>query len=120
MPSPHRHAPRDCPVCGDGLALTRLTCESCGTELSGSFEACEFCALTPEDRELLRVFLASRGNMKDLERHLGVSYPTARSRFDALLGRLGIEKAGPDPRVELLEALARGDVDVDEVERRLG
>lgn len=116
----HHHPPRDCPVCGDTLALTRLTCDSCGTELSGSFHGCEFCSLTTEDRELLRVFLASRGNMKDLERHLGVSYPTARSRFDALLGRLGIEKPGPDPRVELLEALARGDVEIDEVERRLG
>jgi hypothetical protein len=115
----HHQAPRDCPVCGQGLALTRLSCESCGTELSGSFEACEFCALNKDDREILRVFLASRGNMKDLERHLGVSYPTARSRFDGLLGKLGIDRGGPDPTVELLESLARGEVDIDEAERRL-
>lgn len=121
MPTAHRHPPRDCPVCGDALLLTRLSCESCGTELSGSFEACEFCSLGADDREVLRVFLSSRGNMKELERHLGVSYPTARSRFDALLGRLGYERpAAPDPRVELLEALARGEVDIDEVEQRLG
>ena len=116
--SEHR-PPRDCPVCGDGLALTRLSCSSCGTELSGAFEACEFCALNAEDRELLRVFLSSRGNMKDLERHLGVSYPTARARFDTLLGKLGIERPAPDPDVELLESLARGDVDVDEALHRL-
>ena len=120
MPS-HRHAPRDCPVCGDRLALTRLSCDQCGTELSGAFEACEFCTLSSEDREVLRVFLASRGNMKELERHLGVSYPTARARFDVLLGKLGIAKpaASNGPRLEVLDELARGDIDIDEALRRL-
>ncbi len=119
-----RRAPRDCPVCGAGLEVTRLSCPGCATELSGSFASCEFCSLGPEDRELLRVFLASRGNMKDLERHLGVSYPTARARFDGLLGRLGIDTkpvAGTAPdRVALLEELARGAIDVDEALGRLG
>jgi hypothetical protein len=59
--------------------------------------------------------------MKDLERHLGVSYPTARARFDALLARIGIERpAGPSPKIELLEQVARGELDVDEAMRRLG
>jgi hypothetical protein len=120
-PTPeHRHAPRDCPVCGDRLALTKLSCDECGTELAGHFEACEFCSLPPDDREVLRVFLMSRGNMKELERHLGVSYPTARARFDALLGRLGLDRPVPAPsRLDLLEQLASGDIDVDEALRRL-
>jgi hypothetical protein len=115
-----RTAPRDCPVCSGKLALTQLSCRDCGTGLSGAFESCEFCALAKEDRQLLRVFLASRGNMKELERHLGVSYPTARSRFDALLARLGLsDKATPDVRLSTLEQLARGEIDIDEAERRL-
>lgn len=116
--TPHypRSAPRDCPVCGERLALTRLSCRSCGTEIAGDFEACEFCSLGAEDRQLLRHFLASRGNMKELERHLGVSYPTARARFDQLLSRLGLaaERPAAPPRVELLERLARGEIDIDE------
>ena len=87
-----RRPPLNCPVCNERLALTRLTCPSCDTELSGGFATCEFCVLSNEDREVLRVFLASRGNMKDLERHLGVSYPTARARFDALLSKIGIDR----------------------------
>ena len=115
-----RSAPRDCPVCGGHLALTRLSCRTCSTELSGSFDTCEFCSLGSEDRDVLRVFLTSRGNMKDLERHLGVSYPTARARFDALLGRLGLaDKAAPDPTLALLEQLARGEIGLDEADRRL-
>jgi hypothetical protein len=116
-----RHAPRNCPVCGERLALTRLGCQECGTELSGMFEACEFCALGPEDRDVLRVFLTSRGNLKELERHLGVSYPTARARFEALLAKLGLERpAPPPPDMDVLNALASGDIDVDEALRRLG
>ena len=75
-----RRPPANCPVCSSRLALTRLSCPSCETELSGAFAQCEFCVLSDEERDVLRVFLASRGNMKELERHLGVSYPTARAR----------------------------------------
>jgi hypothetical protein len=121
-----RRPPHDCPVCGETLALTRLSCQACGTELSGDFQACEFCALGDDDRQLLRVFLASRGNMKELQSFLKVSYPTARLRFDNLLARLGLDKdaaAEPAPasggRVDVLQALARGDIDLDEAERRL-
>ena len=123
----HRHRPpSDCPVCGARLALTRLGCPDCGSELAGEFEPCEFCGLSPADRELLLVFLQSRGNMKELERHLGVSYPTARARFDDLLGRLGLQpppdkavRAERAERSELLRSLARGDIDVDEAARQL-
>jgi hypothetical protein len=118
----NRRPPLNCPVCNERLALTRLTCPACDTELSGGFATCEFCVLSNEDREVLRVFLASRGNMKELERHLGVSYPTARARFDALLGRLGIDRPGGAPaptRVELMEQVARGEIDIEEALKRL-
>ncbi len=118
-----RRPPSNCPVCNHRLATTRLSCPECSTELSGAFTSCEFCVLSDEDRGVLRVFLASRGNMKDLERHLGVSYPTARARFDALLAKIGIDRgpATPSPtRVELMEQVARGEIDIDEAMQRLG
>jgi len=86
------------------------------------FTTCEFCGLTDDDREVLRVFLASRGNMKELERHLGVSYPTARGRFDSLLAKMGIERAPAAPassRLDLMEQVARGEIDVEEALQRL-
>jgi hypothetical protein len=78
--------------------------------------------LTDEDRDVLRVFLASRGNMKELERHLGVSYPTARARFDALLVKIGIERPAtpaPSARVELMEQVARGEISIEDALKRL-
>lgn len=115
-----RSAPRQCPVCADQLLLTRLSCPNCSTELSGRFASCEFCSLTSDDRQMLKVFLASRGNMKELERHLGVSYPTARLRFDALLAKLGIDRPPPAPNLDTLEALARGEINVDDALSRMG
>jgi hypothetical protein len=130
--------PRDCPVCSSRLETTQLGCPHCGTGLVGHFAPCDFCGLDDADLDMLKVFLASRGNMRDLERHLGVSYPTARARFDDLLRRLGLASspptagAAPDAaargasapseadRLATLRALARGDLDVDEARARFG
>lgn len=130
MPHRHHRSPRDCPVCGDRLRVTRLGCEACGTGLSGDFEPCEFCSLDSSDRDVLRVFLGSRGNIKELERHLGVSYPTARARFDDLIRKLGltapptppppVPPESPDPRLTTLQALADGKLDVEQARRLIG
>ena len=109
----HEHrAPSDCPVCGDRLATTRLGCASCGSELAGVFASCDFCALSAPDLEMLRVFLASRGNMREVEKHLGVSYPTARLRFAQLLGKLGVGDEQEPPagltREQILSEVASG------------
>ncbi|MBK8458969.1 MAG: DUF2089 domain-containing protein [Micropruina sp.] len=86
----------ECPVCAGQLITTRLGCHTCGTEVAGEFTSCDFCALDDKETELLRVFLASRGNLREVEKHLGVSYPTARLRFSQLLGKLGL---APEPEV---------------------
>jgi hypothetical protein len=68
------------------------------------------------------VFLQSRGNLREVERHLGVSYPTARARFDALLQRLGIQPVAeprPNPSLAVLDRLARGEIDVEAAMREL-
>lgn len=113
--------PSDCPVCSSRLSITRLGCHECGTELSGDFRLSPFAALSMADQEMLRVFLVSRGNMRELERHLGVSYPTARQRYAELLTRLGLEDddEAPIDRDKVLSDLAAGRISVDEAEESL-
>ncbi len=112
MTAPKYRAPADCPVCGGELVTTRVGCRSCGSELAGEFAQCDFCALNERDTELLRVFLASRGNLREVEKHLGVSYPTARARFTQLLTRLGLAGADTVPvamtRDQVLSEVASG------------
>jgi hypothetical protein len=78
-----------CPVCSSELAVTRLHCRSCGTTLEGEFSVGRFGRLTREQLALLESFLRSRGNLRDMERELGISYPTVRSRVEALVRALG-------------------------------
>jgi hypothetical protein len=119
----HQHrAPSDCPVCGDPLAVTRLGCASCGTELAGVFAPCEFCALDARETEMLRVFLSSRGNLREVEKHLGVSYPTARLRFSELLSKLGLSgdaEPGTLTRDQILSEVASGALTPAEAQRLL-
>lgn len=116
-------APRNCPVCTAVLSLTRLSCDECGTEMTGHFPTCEYCSLSKDDRATLRVFLASRGNMKEVERHLAVSYPTARQRFDQILAKLGLDaqadQAEGDTTKDVLRSLQNGEIDVAEALSRL-
>jgi hypothetical protein len=67
----------------------RLQCTSCGTAVEGHFELSKFSRLDPEQLAFLELFLKARGNIKEVERELGLSYPTVRARLDALLITLG-------------------------------
>lgn len=78
-----------CPVCSSELAVTRLHCRACGTTLEGEFSVGRFGRLSREQLALLESFLRSRGNLRDMERELGISYPTVRSRVEALVRALG-------------------------------
>lgn len=83
-----------CPVCAGELAVTRLHCRSCGTTLEGDFSVGRFGRLSREQLALLESFLRSRGNLRDMERELGLSYPTVRSRVEALVRSLGFGPRG--------------------------
>jgi hypothetical protein len=79
-----------CPVCSGELTIARLHCRSCGTALEGEFGVGRFGRLDREQLSLLESFLRSRGNLKEMERELGISYPTVRGRVDALVRALGL------------------------------
>jgi len=120
----HR-APVDCPVCAEALVTVRLGCPGCGTEIAGTFAPCRFCRLPVPQQQLLEVFLRSRGNMREVQAHLGVSYPTARQRYAELLQQLGLagadgSPAGADDEAGILADLAAGRITVEQAEELLG
>lgn len=123
-----------CPVCEGELLISRLHCRSCGTALEGEFGVGRFGRLSKEQLSLLESFLRARGNLKEMERELGISYPTVRARVDALVRALGLSdgeapveedeaveaeptvEAAPAPdaserRRQILERLSRGEID---------
>ena len=54
-----------------------------------SYKNNEFLDLDDDSLHLVRVFIACEGRIRDMERALGVSYPTVKSRLKALRERLG-------------------------------
>ena len=116
-----------CPVCGAELEITEIQCPSCHTKLSGHFDLCNFCKLPKEQRAFAEVFIKNRGNIRDVERELGISYPTVRSRLEALIRALGFEtqveerSAGSSAaqRREILDKLERGELTAQEATRLL-
>ena len=95
-----------CPVCSHELAVTRLHCVHCGTTLEGDFSVGRYGRLSREQLALLESFLRSRGNLREMERELGISYPTVRNRVEALVRALGLtdgEVAGPTMEAEVTE-----------------
>ena len=86
------HAPAQCPVCGERMLVTKLRCPHCGTELSGEFAPCRFCRLEEKHLQFVETFLRCRGSIKEVERALGVSYPTVKNMLDAALTALGLDE----------------------------
>jgi hypothetical protein len=82
--------------------------------MQGEFAPCPFCNLSGEDRRLFELFLQHRGNLKQVERDLGLSYPTIRQRVDDLLSRLGYPKERGRSRMEILRRLRAGEIEVSE------
>ena len=92
-----------CPVCEGELLISRLHCRSCGTALEGEFGVGRFGRLSKEQLALLESFLRARGNLKEMERELGISYPTVRGRVDALVRALGLADGDEAGELEIEE-----------------
>ena len=114
------HAPAQCPVCGERMLVTKLRCSHCGTELSGEFAPCRFCRLEEKHLQFVETFLRCRGSIKEVERALGVSYPTVKNMLDAALTALGLDEKPElralrekEERAEILQRLSDGEIDVD-------
>jgi len=116
-----------CPVCGEELSITQFHCTHCDTTIEGYFDNCKFCLLNHDQQDFVEIFLRVRGNIKEMERELGISYPTVRNRLEAILEALGyrvdrsekVDEATQEKRREILDALSRGELSAEEATRKL-
>jgi len=124
-----------CPICDQPTEITEVACSDCGIQIRGRFSASPYETLSREQKRFLETFLRCRGVLRDVEAALGISYPTVRSRLDALLATLGFdqedasaasqpqaspvtvkEKESADAsarRIEILAAISAGTMDAD-------
>jgi len=112
-----------CPVCNDRLKVVSLHCSQCNTKFEGSFHLDKFSYLSQEQKSFIEVFLKCRGNIKEVEKELNISYPTVRGKLDDVVQALGCtdttgRKASKN-RKEILEMLSEGEIAYDEAMRLL-
>jgi hypothetical protein len=107
-----------CPVCNGDTVVTKISCDNCNTTIEGEFTLCKFCKLTSEQKQFIDTFVKCRGNIKEMEKELGVSYPTVKNRLEDAAAALGHK---PEPQIEeygkkkeVLEKLNNGEISFDE------
>ena len=85
-----------CPSCLTDLEISVLRCPECGLELKNNFELSAFDRLNEEKAAFLMAFLRNRGNLKNLQSELQISYPLAKKKLNELLIALGITNKEPE------------------------
>ena len=106
-----------CPICSAKLKIIKLKCNKCGTVIENDFEFSKFEYLGEEHLNFMEVFLKCRGNIKDVEKELGISYPTVRAKLDEVVSALGynteVKKASVSNK-EILDMLEKGEISADQ------
>jgi hypothetical protein len=86
-----------CPSCDGNLTVARLQCPDCEISIDGDFAPPALLKLNGAQIDFVEVFIKNRGVIREVERELGVSYPTVRARLDDVITALGYSaKSAPD------------------------
>ncbi len=78
-----------CPVCSHTMKVTRLHCANCHTTIENDFQLSKLASLNREQYQFIEVFLKCRGNIKEVEKEMGISYPTVRGKLNDVVAALG-------------------------------
>lgn len=107
-----------CPACDGRLSPTVLSCGDCGTEIKGPIAPHPLFQLDSEMLHFLMVFIHCGGKIGDMEKALGISYPTVKSQLAKLQEKVAssIEKLSlqENSALEILNKIERGDLPFEE------
>ena len=103
-----------CPFCQGDFVVTEVHCQGCQTQIKGKFNVNRFHMFNPDDLFFIEMFLKNEGNIKLMEKDLGVSYPTVKNRLKSIVAALeyqGTHEHLPQ-RITILNDLSEGKIDV--------
>jgi hypothetical protein len=101
-----------CPVCNSNLEIIKLKCKKCNTIIDNEFELSKLAYLNNDELDFIEVFVKCRGNIKDVEKELGISYPTVRAKLDDVIASLGysVVKQKTTGSNEVIDMLEKGEI----------
>lgn len=110
-----------CPVCNGKLHVIKLKCYKCDTTIENNFILNKFDYLDKEQLSFLEIFIKCRGNIKDVEKETGISYPTVRAKLDEVIVSLGYGTSIKSGLLkdEILDMLDKGEITSDQAANML-
>ena len=115
-----------CPICHDKLVVKTLRCNHCDTEITGDFTLNPFDYLSKEQLDFALVFIKNQGNIKNIEKDLGISYPTVKKNIEELCRALNMkttvnnDMSLEELREDTKRRLKNGEITFEDAERILG
>lgn len=111
----------NCPFCRGDFLIKEVECQGCKAQIKGSFQVNRFHLFNPEDLFFIETFLKNEGNIKLMEKDLGISYPTVKNRLKNIITTLGyqMQEQSAKSRVKILSDLSQGAISVDEAMKSL-
>jgi hypothetical protein len=100
----------ECPLCKrKQLRIKKLACAGCGVSFEGDFYSSPLLNLSTKHQHFVELFILNSGSLKKMADSMGITYPTVRSRLDAVIEELKqqIEKTD-DYKNEILERVSQG------------
>ena len=103
-----------CPVCKSDLIITRYQCSNCQTRIEGNFSQTGFNELNSDQLEFIKLFLVSHGSIKEVEKRLGISYPTVKNRLSEIVQILKGDELEKPKSLDILQMIDQGGVSVED------
>lgn len=111
-----------CPQCTKPMKVSVLHCNDCDVDLKAHFEDNPLLNLNAEMMHFLNVFILSEGKIGDMEKALGISYPTVKNKLQQLKTLVAGNQTETEERtksrsyenssiMEILEAIDEGVLD---------
>ncbi|MCI9404955.1 MAG: DUF2089 domain-containing protein [Clostridia bacterium] len=104
--------PTKCPICGKAMYAAEVKCDGCGTVINNKFGFSVFEKLDEKQTAFVLAFVECEGSIKDMEKRLGISYPTVKTRLAEIKKILGLAE-GKSYKMNVLDDLGKGEIDVE-------
>jgi hypothetical protein len=103
------------------IEVERVRLVESGVVIEGPFSLPPVARLSAEDQVFVAAFIRCHGNIKQMEKYFGVSYPTIKNRLNKIGAQLSFVEIAQEPegespaptRTEILDRVSRGELSVE-------
>lgn len=104
----------NCPICSEKLKIKEYHCESCKVSFKGDFAQSWLDGFSEAQLEFIKLFILVQGNLKELQKRLGLSYPTVKNRLSEIVAIITKDFQPNYDFTDILSDLEAGFIDVEE------